>query len=132
LAVSPAANRRPLRVLLVDDHMLARFRVRLQLEDIPDLKVVGEATDGFEAVALARTLSPDLVFMDISMPGLDGIEATRRIKSESRGVRVIMLSSHDGEPLHSSAIAAGANGYLVKGADTKSFVTSIQKAFVGQ
>jgi two-component system invasion response regulator UvrY len=127
--VSPAGNRPALRVLLVDDHLLVRCRTRLQLEEIPNLKVVGEAVDGFEAVALTRTLSPDLVLMDICMPGLDGLEATRRITAEFPRVRVMMLSSFAGEPSQSSAIAAGAHGYVVKGESTQILASAIQKIF---
>jgi DNA-binding NarL/FixJ family response regulator len=124
----PPDDRPPLRVLLVDDHMLVRCRTRQQLEDIPNLRVVGEAVDGFEAVALARTLAPDLVFMDISMPGLDGLEATRRIRAELPGVRVIVLSAFLEASVRSSAMAAGAHDYLVKGESTQSIATAIQKA----
>jgi DNA-binding NarL/FixJ family response regulator len=118
-----------LRVLLVDDHLLARHTTRRQLDEIPNLQVVGEAADGFEALALARTLSPDLVFMDISMPGLDGIEATRRIRAEAPGVRVIILSSHEEAAYIWEALQAGAAGYLIKGQTVKDFANAIQKAF---
>jgi DNA-binding NarL/FixJ family response regulator len=123
----PTGNRPALRVLLVDDHLLVRCRTRQQLEDIPNLQVVGEAVDGYEAVALTRTLSPDLVLMDICMPGLDGIEATRRITAEFPRVRVMMLSSFSGESSQSSALAAGAHGYLVKGESTESLAAAIQQ-----
>jgi len=125
-APPPTGKNRSLRVLLVDDHLLVRCRTRQQLADIPNVQVVGEATDGFEAVALARTLSPDLVLMDISMPGLDGLEATRRITAELPHVRVIMLSSYAEESFHKRAIAAGAHGYVVKGESTQSLAAAIQ------
>jgi DNA-binding NarL/FixJ family response regulator len=128
-AAPRAGARRPLRVLLVDDHLLVRCKTRRQLDDIPNLQVVGEATDGFEAVALAKTLSPDLVFMDICMPGLDGLEATRRITVEAPRVRVIMLSSHDGASYPKDALAAGAAGYLTKGQTTESLAAAIQEVF---
>ncbi len=129
LGASPTGNRPALRVLLVDDHLLVRCRTRRQLEDIPDLQVVGEAVDGFEAVALTRTLSPDLVLMDICMPGLDGLEATRRIRAEFPRVRVMALSAFAGESFQSDAIAAGAHGYVVKGESTQSLAAAIQKVF---
>jgi DNA-binding NarL/FixJ family response regulator len=126
---SPAGNCRAHRVLLVDDHLLVRCRTRQQLEEIPNLEVVGEAVDGYEAVALTRTLSPDLVLMDISMPGLDGIEATRRITAEFPRVRVVMLSSFSTDSSRQSALAAGAHGYVVKGENTQSLAAVIQQVF---
>jgi DNA-binding NarL/FixJ family response regulator len=129
---SPNGNRPALRVLLVDDHLLVRCRTRQQLEEIPNLQVVGEAADGFEAVALTRTLSPDLVLMDICMPGLDGIEATRRITAESPRVRVMMLSSFTSESSQSSALAAGAHGYLVKGQSTPKLAAAIQQVLASR
>jgi DNA-binding NarL/FixJ family response regulator len=124
---TPTGNCPALRVLLVDDHLLVRCRTRQQLEEIPNLQVVGEAVDGFEAVALTRTLSPDLVLMDICMPGLDGLEATRRITAEFPRVRVMMLSSFNEESFRRSALAAGAHGYLVKGESTQSLAATIQQ-----
>jgi DNA-binding NarL/FixJ family response regulator len=126
---SPSGSRPALRVLLVDDHLLVRCRTRQQLEEIPNLQVVGEAVDGFEAVALTRTLSPDLVLMDICMPGLDGIEATRRITADFPRVRVMMLSSFKQESFRTSAFAAGAHGYAVKGESTQSLAAAIQQIF---
>ena len=129
---SSTSNRPALRVLLVDDHLLVRCRTRQQLEEIPNLQVVGEAVDGFEAVALTRTLSPDLVLMDVCMPGLDGIEATRRITAEFPRVRVMMLSSFTSESSQSSALAAGAHGYLVKGESTQGLAAAIQRVFASR
>ena len=122
-------GRRGLRVLLVDDHVLTRCRTRQQVEEIPFLQVVAEATDGLEAVALARTLSPDLVLMDISMPEMDGIEATRRITSEFPHIRVIMLSSYDDQSFQEGSKAAGAHGYVVKGASTSRLAEAIGVIF---
>jgi two-component system, NarL family, response regulator DegU len=126
---SSAGTRRSLRVLVVDDHLLARCFLRRSLEEIPDLLVVGEAIDGLEAVALARTLSPDLVFMDINMPEMDGLEATRRIAEAFPYVRVIVHSSHDNQSIRQAALAAGAAAYLVKGQTPERLAETILSVF---
>jgi DNA-binding NarL/FixJ family response regulator len=126
-AASPAGADRPLRVLLVDDHLLVRCSLRRQLAEIPGLEVVGEATDGFEAVALARTLSPDLVLMDFLMPGLDGLEATRRIMADSPRVRVIIHSTQEGSSFQEAALAAGAARYLLKGQTAQCLAEAIRE-----
>jgi DNA-binding NarL/FixJ family response regulator len=126
---SLGGNHRALRVLVVDDHLLTRCRTRQQIEDISGIQVIGEATDGFEAVALARTLLPDLILMDIAMPALDGIEATRRISSECPRIRIIMLSAYDGESFQRSARDAGAHAYVVKGESTKRLAGTIEEVF---
>jgi DNA-binding NarL/FixJ family response regulator len=127
--VFPFGPARPLRVLVVDDHLLARCSIRWQLQEMPNLQVVGEAVDGFEAVALAKTLSPDLIFMDICMPGLDGFEATRRITATSSVVRVIILSSLEGESYRKAAREAGAAAYLVKGQTIPHLAAALQQIF---
>lgn len=101
-------------ILLADDHTLVRAGIRALVERLPDVNVVAEAKDGREALTLARQLRPDLVLMDIAMPGLNGLEATARISKELPGVRVIILSMYASEDYVHEAIAAGAAGYLVK------------------
>ena len=105
---------RKIRVLLADDHQLMRSGVRLMLEREPDVSVVGEANDGREAVALAKSLKPDVVVMDIGMPNLNGIEAAHQMTGESPGLAIVMLSMHSDESYVLRALKAGARGYLLK------------------
>ena len=102
------------RVLLADDHVVLREGLRILLEQTPAIRVVAEAGNGQQAVALARQYSPDVVVMDISMPVLNGIEATRQIRAELPRVRVVCLSVHADRQILAAALAAGAAGYLLK------------------
>lgn len=104
----------PLRVLLVDDHILFRTGVKAVLASRSDMEVVGEAGDGLEAVALARETMPDVILMDIKMPGCNGLEATRRIKQELPYVKVFMLTVSESDEHLLEAIKSGAQGYLIK------------------
>ncbi|MFE5615697.1 response regulator [Streptomyces sp. NPDC056470] len=105
-----------IRVVLADDQTLVRAGFRSILADEDDIEVVGEAGDGEQAIALARELRPDVVLMDIRMPGLDGLEATRRITADARleGVRVVILTTFDVDDHVYGALRAGASGFLVK------------------
>jgi two-component system nitrate/nitrite response regulator NarL len=105
---------KPLRVLLVDDHILFRRGVQAVLATRPDMEVVGEASDGLEAVAMARQTVPDVVLMDIKMPRCDGLEATRVIKQEMPHVKVFMLTVSERDEDLFEAIKSGAQGYLIK------------------
>jgi two-component system response regulator NreC len=105
---------RKTRVLLADDHQLMRSGVRLMLEREPDITVVGEAGDGREAVALAKTLKPEVVVMDIGMPNLNGIEAALQMTQYNPELAVVMLSMHSDESYVLRALKAGARGYLLK------------------
>src|SRR5215831_3574943 len=105
---------RKIRVLLADDHQLMRSGIRLMLEREADLAVVGEASDGREAVALAKTLKPDVVVMDIGMPNLNGIEASLQMTQENPDVAVVIVSMHSDESYVLRALKAGARGYLLK------------------
>lgn len=104
----------PLRVLLVDDHVLFRKGVDAVLTTRPEIEVVGEAGDGLQAIELARETMPDVILMDISMPNCDGLEATRRIKSEMPHIKIVMLTVSDDDKDLFQAIKYGAQGYLVK------------------
>ena len=103
-----------IRILLADDHRILREGLRSLLTQQPDIEVVGEACDGEQAVALALELLPDLVIMDVVMAGMDGVAATRRIRAECPGARVIALSMHSDRRFVSEMLRAGAIGYLVK------------------
>lgn len=128
---APAGRREPLRVLLVDDQRLVRsgFALMLSVED--DLEVVGEAADGAEAVEHARLARPDVILMDIQMPVMDGIEATRRIVAESLG-RVVILTTFDRDDYLFDALRAGATGFLLKNADPDQLVDAVRAAGHGQ
>ena len=105
---------KPIRILLADDHDLVRAGIRSLLQNLPDVDVIAEANDGNEALNLIEQKHPDLVLMDIAMPGLNGLETTRRVAKEFPQVRVIILSMHAIEEYVIQALRAGARGYLLK------------------
>lgn len=104
----------PVRIVIADDHRIVREGLRHLLEKRTDFKVVAEAPDGESVVRLAKELSPDIVILDISMPGMNGIEATRRILAERPGVRILALSMHSDRRFVIETLKAGASGYLLK------------------
>jgi DNA-binding NarL/FixJ family response regulator len=115
----------PLRVLLADDHPVFRKGLRALLTSLPEATVVGEAADGEQAVRLAAQHEPDIVVMDINMPGVNGVEATRRIIAAHPGTAVLVLTMFDDDDSVFAAMRAGARGYLVKGSDTDDVVRAI-------
>lgn len=121
-----------LRVLLADDHAVVRKGVREILEYEVDMEVVGEATDGQQAVDLALALRPDVVVMDVSMPVLTGIEATRRIRVDAPEVKVVALSAYDDQPYVRALLAAGASGYILKTSDAAELVRAVRDVYHGQ
>lgn len=123
---------RPVRVLLADDHELAREAMRSVLTREPDLRVVGEAADGRAALALARELRPDLVLMDLRMPGLDGLAATRAIVEASPSTRVVVLTSLETRAHLLEALRVGAAGYLLKGATKQEVLETLRAALAGE
>jgi DNA-binding NarL/FixJ family response regulator len=107
----------PIRVVLADDHVLIRAGLRVLLHSLPNIEVIGEASDGHEAIDVITRHQPDVVMMDIGMPGLNGVDSTRRIIKQFPRTRVIMLSMHANEEYVGQALEAGAMGYLLKGAE---------------
>ena len=116
------------RVVIVDDHKMFRDGLRGLINAEPGMEVVGEAVDGREAIEVARRLSPDVVVMDISMPGMNGIEALRHLIKDRPEVKVIMLSMYSSGPLVQSVLAAGSAGYVLKGADFAELASTIRRA----
>jgi DNA-binding NarL/FixJ family response regulator len=121
-----------IRVLLADDHGVVRKGVRDFLEEEPDLDVVGEASDGAQAVDMALALQPDVVVMDIKMPQLSGIEATKRIKAAAPQVRVLALSAYDDDPYVWGLLEAGASGYVLKTAESRELISAIRAVAAGR
>lgn len=117
---------RQIKVLLVDDHAFVRSGVRTILDEENDIVVVGEAASGEEAIRQADLLLPDLIVMDVNMPGLDGIEATRRIKRKHSSISVVVLTVNDEELFLIEAIKAGAASYLLKDSSSDQLVHSIR------
>ena len=122
----------PVRVLIADDHPLFRDGLTALLDDGPGTELAGTATTGTEAVDLARQTQPDVVVMDLQMPGLSGIEATRRITADSPHIAVLVLTMFDDDDSIFAALRAGARGYLLKGADRDQIRCAIQAAASGE
>ena len=118
-------------ILLVDDHQLVRAGLRALLESVDDLRVVGEAGDGDAAVDLAVAERPDVVLMDLSMPRVDGVEATRRLAAAGVDTRVVVLTSFADQPRVQAALAAGAVGYLLKDSDPRDVISAVRQAAAG-
>lgn len=117
-----------IRVVLADDQALLRGTFRLLLDSVPDIEVVGEASDGAEAVAVVRSARADLVLMDIRMPGVDGVEATRRITDDDAlaGVKVLVLTTFETDDVVIAALRAGASGFLGKGIAPEDLIAAVR------
>jgi NarL family two-component system response regulator LiaR len=122
----------PIRVLLTDDHAIVRKGVRALLATEPDIQIVGEASNGAEAVTQAEALCPDVILMDLMMPKLDGIEATRQITTKTPSARVIVLTSFAADEKVCPAIKAGALGYLLKDSGPEQLVSAIHQVYRGE
>lgn len=121
-----------MRILIVDDHEIFRKGLSTLLESLPDVDVCGEAADGFEAVDKAKQLNPDVVVMDISMPRVDGLQATRVIRSEVPGAHVVILSQHDSSYMRSAALKAGASAYVTKSQVSCCLLNAIESVIQGK
>jgi two-component system response regulator NreC len=120
-----------MRLVLADDHTILREGIRALLEDQPDMTVVGEAQDGRQAVQLAHDLRPEMVLMDIGMPLLNGLEATRQIKRDHPEIHVLVLTMHENEEYIHEVLAAGASGYILKQAAASELVAAIRAVHRG-
>ncbi|PFG73011.1 LuxR family two component transcriptional regulator [Tepidiforma thermophila] len=128
---SAARGAGPIRILLVDDHAVIRQALRMLLEAQPELEVVADVENGREAVQAVERLQPDVVLMDVVMPGLNGLEATRQIRRIAPSTRVVMLSGFVDEDQLLDAIRSGASGYIVKKSDVSELVLAIQTVHRG-
>ena len=122
----------PARLIVADDHALVRKGLEGMLEGEPDLKIVGEAADGREALELCRRLRPDLVLMDVCMPQMDGLAATRVIKAEVPATRVLMLTTYENPDYLLEAVGVGASGYVVKDASCPELTAAVRRALRGE
>jgi len=127
-----SVRQQPKTVVVVDDHDLIRVGICRLLTDVPDITVVGQARSGEEAITLVKDLSPDIVFMDIRMPGIGGLEATRRILARQPETKVIVVSAFNDEIYPATLLKAGAYGYITKNADTEEIKTAVQTVLSGK
>ena len=120
------------RILVVDDHAIMREGIRLLLGLQEDIEIVGEASDGFEAIKKVQELTPDVIIMDIAMPNMDGLEAIRRIKKKNPKIRILVLTQHDNKEYVLSAIKAGSSGYVTKSALGSELVSAVRTVYNGE
>ena len=128
----PGGRTGPARLVLADDHDLVREGLQLVLSRQPDLEVVGEASDGRKAVEVCRKLEPDLVLMDVRMPDMDGLEATRKIKAEQPSVSVLIVTTYENPDYLFEAMKAGAAGYVLKDASKEELVGAVRNVLDGE
>lgn len=114
-----------IRVVLADDHVFVRDGIKSLLENEANIEVVGEATDGLEALKIVETTKPDLLILDIRMPNLTGIEVVEKLRSQNNQVKIVMLSMHESEEYVLKSIKAGADGYLLKGSSKEEFLKAL-------
>lgn len=121
-----------IKVLIVDDHALVRMGIRRLLDDLPDMAVIAEAANGETALTLVKTHHPDVVLLDMKMPGIDGWEVTRRLKKSNPDIKVIAVTSMTAEPLPSRVLQLGAMGYLTKESGAEEMAAAIRKVYMGE
>lgn len=122
----------PIRVLIADDHTLYREGVRGMLQSAPGIAVVGEAANGEDVIAQAEHLQPDMILMDIKMPGISGVEATRRIRQASPHIGILVVTMYDDDNSVFAMMRAGARGYILKDADLNELIRAISAVFNGE
>jgi DNA-binding NarL/FixJ family response regulator len=127
-----AAGGSPSRIVVADDHPLIRHALTTTIDEQPDLEIIAEATDGLEALELCRRFQPELVLMDVLMPRMDGLEATRQIKREFPRTSVLVLTALEDPDYLSEALKAGAAGYVQKGATTQETIGAVRKVLEGE
>ena len=120
-----------INVMLVDDHDLVRLGIKKLLANISDIKIVGEADSGELAVQMARELKPDVILMDLKMPGIGGLEATHKLLRSNPNIKVIVVTSCDEDPFPTHLVRAGAMGYIIKTANVEELITAIRKVYAG-
>lgn len=125
------AVQKKIRIVIADDHGTMREGLRLLMNSQPDLEVVGEAADGREAIRLASQLTPDVLLMDISMPGMNGLEATRKVKEQCPNIRVLTLTRHTDDGFLKQLLAAGASGYALKLSSSDELMRAIRTVSSG-
>lgn len=121
-----------IKVLLADDHDLVRTGISRMLEDVDGIEVIAEATNGEEAIKKAKELSPDVVLMDVKMPGIGGLEATKKLLRQNPDIKVVAVTACDDDPFPSRLLKAGAAGYVTKGADLNEMVDAIRSVVAGR
>ena len=121
-----------INVMLVDDHGLVRTGIKRLLRDVSGIDVVAEAESGEQAIRQVRKEKPDVILMDISMPGIGGLEATRKISQVVPGIKIIAVTIHDDDPFPARLLEAGASGYLTKGCDVQEIVSAIRSVHIGK
>jgi DNA-binding NarL/FixJ family response regulator len=125
-------HRKPIHIVLADDHTLVRAGIRALLEKLSGVEVIGEASDGREVLNLVKTQRPEVVLMDIAMPGLNGLESAERMVRDFPGVRIIILTMHDNEEYVLRALKAGVAGYLLKKSATAELETALHQVLRGE